>query len=146
MNIIVIITVLRVWEGAEEGCGRAGTLTKPDCPLLLPASAFVFHAAVFGPLRAPLASPVLKWGGEGADNPAHCAPLDPSRRYRIRGRMQDEAYISFTVYTGKAEGDWNDGVASGAPQQGRDAAPVGFADRPSRQAPPPAPPRLPPPD
>ena len=64
------------------------------------------------PRFAPLASPVLKWGGEGADNPAHCAPLDPSRRYRIRGRMQDEVYISFTVYTGKAEGDWNDGVIS----------------------------------
>ena len=26
------------------------------------------------PRFAPLASPVLKWGGEGADNPAHCAP------------------------------------------------------------------------
>ena len=64
------------------------------------------------PRFAPLASPVLKWGGEGADNPAHCAPLDPSRRYRIRGRMRDEVYISFTVYTGKSEGDWNDGVIS----------------------------------
>jgi len=64
------------------------------------------------PRFAPLASPVLKWGGEGADNPAHCAPLDPSRRYRITGRMTDEVYISFTVYTGKAEGDWNDGVIS----------------------------------
>ena len=55
------------------------------------------------PRFAPLASPVLKWGGEGSDNPAHCAPLDPNRRYRLRGRMQDEVYISFTVYTGKAE-------------------------------------------
>ncbi len=64
------------------------------------------------PRFAPLASSVLKWGGEGADNPAHCAPLDPQRRYRIRGRMRDEVYISFTVYTGKAEGDWNDGVIS----------------------------------
>lgn len=64
------------------------------------------------PRFAPLASPVLKWGGEGADNPAHCAPLDPNRRYAIRGRMKDEVYISFTVYTGKAEGDWNDGVVS----------------------------------
>ena len=64
------------------------------------------------PRFAPLASPVLKWGGEGADNPAHCAPLDPTRRYRIRGRMKEEVYISFTVYTGKAEGDWNDGVIS----------------------------------
>ena len=62
------------------------------------------------PRFAPLASPVLKWGGEGADNPAHAAPLDPERRYLIRGRMKDEVYISFTVYTGKAEGDWNDGV------------------------------------
>ena len=64
------------------------------------------------PRFAPLASPVLKWGGEGADNPAHCAPLDPARRYRITGRMDREAYVSFTVYTGKEEGDWNDGVVS----------------------------------
>ena len=64
------------------------------------------------PRFAPLASAVLKWGGEGADNPSHCAPLDPSRRYRITGRMRDEAYISFTVYTGKQEGDFNDGVVS----------------------------------
>jgi hypothetical protein len=64
------------------------------------------------PRFAPIASSVLKWGGEGADNPAHSAPLDPSRRYVIRGRMQDEVYISFTVYTGKAEGDFNDGVVS----------------------------------
>lgn len=64
------------------------------------------------PRFAPLASAVLKWGGEGADNPSHCAPLDPTRRYRITGRMRDEAYISFTVYTGKQEGDFNDGVVS----------------------------------
>ncbi|MBW2363260.1 MAG: DUF1214 domain-containing protein [Deltaproteobacteria bacterium] len=64
------------------------------------------------PRFAPLASAVLKWGGEGADNPSHCAPLDPTRRYKITGRMRDEAYISFTVYTGKEEGDWNDDVVS----------------------------------
>ncbi len=64
------------------------------------------------PRFAPLASPVLKWGGEGADNPSRCAPLDPNRRYMIRGRMKNEVYISFTVYTGKNEGDWNDDVAS----------------------------------
>ena len=57
------------------------------------------------PRFAPLASAVLKWGGEGADNPSHLAPLDPTRRYRITGRMRDEAYISFTIYTGKQEGD-----------------------------------------
>ncbi|MFT5441629.1 MAG: hypothetical protein ACI8W3_000670 [Myxococcota bacterium] len=64
------------------------------------------------PRFAPLASATLKWGGEGSDNPSHCAPLDPARRYKITGRMQSEVYISFTVYTGKAEGDWNDGVVS----------------------------------
>ncbi len=64
------------------------------------------------PRFAPLVGATLKWGGEGSDNPSHCAPLDPSRRYVIRGRMQDEVYISFTVYTGKNEGDWNDGVVS----------------------------------
>lgn len=64
------------------------------------------------PRFALQASPVMKWGGEGPDNPNHCAPLDPTRRYRIRGRMRDEVYISYTVYTGKQEGDWNDGVIS----------------------------------
>ncbi len=64
------------------------------------------------PRFAPLASSVLKWGGEGPDNPTFCAPLDNQRRYRIWGRMHKEVYISFTVYTGKEEGDWNDGVIS----------------------------------
>lgn len=77
------------------------------------------------PRFAPLASPVLKWGGEGADNPAHCAPLDPERRYIIRGRMKDEVYISFTVYTGKAEGDWNDGVISAMNHEEFEIAPDG---------------------
>lgn len=64
------------------------------------------------PRFALQASPVMKWGGEGPDNPSHCAPLDPARRYRITGKMNSEAYISYTIYTGKQEGDWNDGVIS----------------------------------
>jgi len=82
------------------------------------------------PRFAPLASAVLKWGGEGADNPAHCAPLDPERRYMIRGRMKDEAYISFTVYTGKAEGDWNDGVISAMNHEEFEIAPDGSFEIP----------------
>jgi hypothetical protein len=87
------------------------------------------------PRFAPLASPVLKWGGEGADNPAHCAPLDPSRRYVIRGRMKNEAYISFTVYTGKAEGDWNDGVISAMNHTEFELAPDGSFEIPVASAP-----------
>lgn len=64
------------------------------------------------PRFAPLAGPTLKWGGEGADNPSHCAPLDPARRYRIRGNVGSAQYVSFTVYKGKEQGDWNDGVIS----------------------------------
>ena len=64
------------------------------------------------PRFAPLAGPTLKWGGEGADNPSHCAPLDPDRRYRIRGNVGTAQYVSFTVYKGKEQGDWNDGVIS----------------------------------
>ena len=82
------------------------------------------------PRFAPLASAVLKWGGEGADNPSHCAPLDPARRYVIRGRMKDEAYISFTVYTGKAEGDWNDGVISAMNHTEFELAPDGSFEIP----------------
>lgn len=64
------------------------------------------------PRFAPLAGPTLKWGGEGADNPSHCAPLDVDRRYVIGGSIGDAAYVSFTVYKGKQDGDWNDGVVS----------------------------------
>ncbi len=64
------------------------------------------------PRFAPLAGPTLKWGGEGADNPSHCAPLDPARRYRICGNVGTAQYVSFTVYKGKEQGDWNDGVIS----------------------------------
>jgi hypothetical protein len=87
------------------------------------------------PRFAPLASPVLKWGGEGADNPSHCAPLDPTRRYVIRGRMKNEAYISFTVYTGKAEGDWNDGVISAMNHTEFEIAPDGSFEIPIALAP-----------
>lgn len=62
------------------------------------------------PRFAALASNVLKWGGEGPDNPSFAAPLSNDHRYIIRGKMNKEVYISFTIYTGKAEGDWNDGV------------------------------------
>jgi hypothetical protein len=64
------------------------------------------------PRFAPLSGPTLKFGGEGADNPAFFAPLDTRRRYRIRGKRKGEVYISVTVYKGKEEGDWNDGVVS----------------------------------
>ena len=87
------------------------------------------------PRFAPLASPVLKWGGEGADNPAHCAPLDPERRYVIRGRKKDEVYISFTVYTGKAEGDWNDGVISAMNHTEFEIAPDGSFEIPIQPTP-----------
>ena len=87
------------------------------------------------PRFAPLASAVLKWGGEGADNPSHCAPLDPDRRYVIRGRIKDEAYISFTVYTGKAEGDWNDGVISAMNHTEFEVAPDGSFEIPIEPVP-----------
>ena len=87
------------------------------------------------PRFAPLASPVLKWGGEGADNPSHCAPLDPSRRYVIRGRIRNEVYVSFTVYTGKAEGDWNDGVVSALNHTEFEVAPDGRFEIPIESEP-----------
>jgi hypothetical protein len=77
------------------------------------------------PRLAPLAGPTLKWGGEGADNPAFCAPLDTRRRYRIWGRLRDEVYLNFTVYKGKAEGDWNEGVVSALNHRQIEIAPDG---------------------
>ncbi len=64
------------------------------------------------PRFAPLAGPTLKWGGEGSDNPAYCAPLYVGRRYRIRGSMNDAVYVSFTVYRGKEEGSWSNVVSA----------------------------------
>ena len=39
------------------------------------------------PRFAPLQSGVLKWGGEGPDDPAFCAALESRRRCVIRGKV-----------------------------------------------------------
>jgi len=101
--------------GADRGISEAADVAEGEHMLLhlLKAGLDVYVDNDPGrPRFAPLAGPTLKWGGEGADNPSHCAPLDVGRRYVIRGSLGDAVYVSFTVYKGKQEGDWNDGVVS----------------------------------
>jgi hypothetical protein len=44
--------------------------------------------------------------------------LDAARRYTIGGRVRYETCISFTVYPGKEEGDFDDDVANVQPEVG----------------------------
>jgi len=56
------------------------------------------------PLFVEIVGPTKKWGGDNSDAFYAFAPLDPARRYRVRGRRGDAAYLSLTVYGGPRDG------------------------------------------
>jgi hypothetical protein len=67
------------------------------------------------PLRpefVKIVSPVRKFGGDNADAYYYFAPLDPSRRYRVHGRMGDAVYLSLCVYGGPTDGRWSNRIVS----------------------------------
>jgi hypothetical protein len=59
-----------------------------------------------------LVSPTRKFGGDNADAFYSFAPLDPARRYRIRGRKGDACYLSLCVYGGPTDGRWSNRIVS----------------------------------
>lgn len=60
-----------------------------------------------------LITPTMKYGGDGPDHRVFFAPLQGSGQYVVRGRLQGEVYLSFTVHTGEEEGAiWANGVVS----------------------------------
>jgi hypothetical protein len=57
------------------------------------------------PLRprfVDIVGPDKKWGGDNADAFYQLAAVDGARRYLVRGRKGDSAYLSFTLYGGPA--------------------------------------------
>jgi hypothetical protein len=68
------------------------------------------HADPAHPEFVKLVSPTRKFGGDNADAVYHFAPLDPARRYRVRGRMGDAVYLSLCVYGGPDDGRWSNRI------------------------------------
>lgn len=68
------------------------------------------HADPARPEFVRLVSPIRKFGGDNADAFYHFAPLDPTRTYRVRGRMGDAVYLSLCVYGGPSDGRWSNRI------------------------------------
>ena len=65
-----------------------------------------FDCFVWGDVARPrfveIVGPDKKWGGDNADAFYQLAAVDGARRYRVRGRRGDSAYLSLTLYGGPA--------------------------------------------
>ena len=62
------------------------------------------------PRFVDIAGPSKKWGGDNSDAFYQHVPLDPGRRYRVRGRRGDAVYLSLTVYGGPDDGRYSDRI------------------------------------
>jgi hypothetical protein len=62
------------------------------------------------PSFVPIVGPTRKFGGDNADAFYYFAPLDPKRRYRVRGRKGDAVYLSLCVYGGPRDGRWSNRI------------------------------------
>jgi hypothetical protein len=59
-----------------------------------------------------IVSPTRKFGGDNADAYYYFAPIDPTRTYRVHGRMGDAVYLSLCVYGGPTDGRWSNRIVS----------------------------------
>ncbi|WP_322936987.1 DUF1214 domain-containing protein [Nocardioides bizhenqiangii] len=53
-----------------------------------------------------------RWGGDNTDAYYALCPVDPTRRYRVRGNRGDSVYFSVTAYNEPAPGTWSDQVVA----------------------------------
>ncbi|HUE31875.1 MAG TPA: DUF1214 domain-containing protein [Mycobacterium sp.] len=53
-----------------------------------------------------------RWGGDNTDAYYFMCPVDPKRRYRIRGNKGDSVYFSVTAYNEPTPGAWSDEVVA----------------------------------
>ena len=67
-----------------------------------------------------IVTPTRKFMGDNADAIYYDAPVDPSRVYRVRGRMDGAVYVSITIEAGAAEGRFASNTA-GVPRAGADS-------------------------
>src|SRR5262245_5132620 len=54
-----------------------------------------------------IVSPTRRFGGDNPDATYFYAAIRGDRSYRVRGRMNREVYLSYTVHGGTPEGGWN---------------------------------------
>ena len=59
-----------------------------------------------------IVTPTMKLMGDNADAFYFHTQINSNRRYRIRGKLTGEVYLSLTVYTGEQPGSWSTGVAT----------------------------------
>ena len=77
------------------------------------------------PLFVEIVGPTKKWGGDNSDAFYAFAPLDPARRYRVRGRRGDAAYLSLTVYGGPRDGSYSSRIVGTLNDRTLEIAPDG---------------------
>ena len=64
------------------------------------------------PSIVPIVGPTKKFGGDNSDAFYRFAPMDPRRRYRLRGKRGDAVYLSITVYGGPTDGRWSNRIVA----------------------------------
>jgi hypothetical protein len=74
------------------------------------------------PVFRAIVTPWRKALGDNADARYHDAPVHPAGTYRVRGRMADAVYVSFTVEVGAADGAFPSGTAGSLNDSGFDVA------------------------
>ena len=77
------------------------------------------------PEIVPIVGPTKKFGGDNADAFYRFAPIDPRRRYRLRGRRGDAVYLSITVYGGPSDGRWSSRIVATLNDRDMEIAPDG---------------------
>lgn len=102
-----------------------GRLQLPDVPLdepsVLEGYKWIFSILAVGldahvwadrdrPRFVDIVGPTRKWGGDNADAYYQYAPIDPTRTYRVTGRMGDAVYLSLTVYGGPDDGRYSERI------------------------------------
>ncbi len=75
------------------------------------------------PRFVEIVGPYKKWGGDNADAFYCFTPIDPSRTYRVRGRIGDAVYLSLTVYGGPDDGRYSERIVGSL--NSREAPPDG---------------------
>ena len=77
------------------------------------------------PRFVDIVGPYKKWGGDNADAFYQYAPIDPTRTYRVRGKMGDAVYLSLTVYGGPDDGRYSERIVGTVNDRAVDVAPDG---------------------
>jgi hypothetical protein len=62
------------------------------------------------PRFTDIVGPTKKWGGDNSDAFYQYAPIDPTRRYRVRGVRGDAVYLSLSVYGGPDDGRYSERI------------------------------------